>query len=738
MGLFSSKKKVYVSSVVYNLLGDKEPTKYLPTTVFSGVLNNSPSLGTVIKDGLLNGPGMRLRSFFRWVRNSGYADEVGLATSVYYPDVPINKEALAELIKSKNQGYISVEIVSAEINKYDYTYIADWYVFHNRKDKLNDEYTVEEFAVVIGYTYKTVSEKNENGQWETVRRRVPVYRYDIRITYSDGTKDEINSSQYNKDTQYLYITYLYTSIFGSGEYYIIYAKGSGIPEYDALFVDVVPLQRTYAPYIPIRTWNQFLSEDYIPTSYKFAKRAFKKAIGSNDYDSLIKDLKENKSIGDIDFAYIVFGVSLNTKYEEGKRYIFTYLYNIYNNQDIAESMNQVSPRNIFDLFFSGNKRINIKSDYGSINFNIWLEWGSIDHYYGVGLIKPDIKPGQYHFYAQNKRYTDVDSEGEEYTYTVEHSYFCHQITSTRYEVIEITGFSYSNLIYKGKSVDYTAMEAFNDNDYSGFIIPLQEQSFKESGLVYTTQLAQSTYYCVFNCYVVKKVKWYQSGIFGFIITIVVTVIVTIVTWNPAAGGAAGSAAASAGAAAGAAAASSAASSALASAVMSAVVNAIAGVIVLKVITSVATGLFGDTLGSIIGAIASIVVMSYASAYLNGTSMAYTLTKLSSATNLLKLANAVVSGISGAINADAQDTMRKTQKMAQEYQQISEQISKMQASLYGQTLDISSITDALRNYSYEPRDAYLTRTLMTGSDIAETTMDLIHSFVDYSLSTELNV
>ena len=52
MGFFSNKKKVYVSSVVYNLLGDKQPTQYLPTTVFGGVLRKADSLGTVIKDGL--------------------------------------------------------------------------------------------------------------------------------------------------------------------------------------------------------------------------------------------------------------------------------------------------------------------------------------------------------------------------------------------------------------------------------------------------------------------------------------------------------------------------------------------------------------------------------------------------------------------------------------------------------------------------------------------------------------
>lgn len=341
--------------------------------------------------------------------------------------------------------------------------------------------------------------------------------------------------------------------------------------------------------------------------------------------------------------------------------------------------------------------------------------------------------------CKNQVHSKEDEDGEETTYTVEHSYFCHQITPVRYEVIEVTNFTYANLIYKGKSVVYSGLDALNGSDgpnETGFIIPLQEQSFKESGLVYTSQLAQSTYYCVFNCYVVKKVRWYQSGIFGFVIAIVIAVVITIVTWNPAAGGAAAGAAAGTGAAAGAAV--GAASSTLAGAIMGAVANAIAGMIVLNIVTEVAKELFGDKVGSIIGAVASIVVMNVANGVMNGMSVSEALTQLSSAPQMLKLANAVVSGIKDAINADTQEIYNKSQTMLQEYEQRSEEISKLQAELFNQTLDITSITDALKSYSYEPRDSYLNRTLMTGSDIAELTMNLIHNFTDYSMNTELTI
>lgn len=752
MGFFSNKKKVYVSSVVYNLLGDKQPTQYLPTTVFGGVLRKADSLGTVIKDGLLNGPGMRLRNFFKWVRNSGYADEVGLATSSYYPDVPINREELTKVIKQQNSNYLAVEVISASINYYDYTYIADQYVYNNRPDKLNDAYTVEEFAVVTGYSYETYRTQDDDGRWITKTRRVTHYRYDIRITFTDGTKVEINSSSYNKDSQYLYITYIYTyeeeSWLGKPEIkqktqYIVYCRNTGNAQFDSFFKEVVPLQRTYAPYIPIRTWNTFLSESYLPSTYKFAKRAFKKAVGSNNYNSLIADLKENKNIGDIDFAYIVLGVALNTPYKEGKQYIFTYLYNLWLNKQISDSISG-DPEKIYgDKYkdkINNPKQINIKSNYGSINYNIWFEWGTMTHYYKTGQAKPGLKEGDYHFYAENEYYTDTDNDGDEVLRSIEHSYFCHQITPARYEVIELTNFTYANLIYKGKSVIYSALDALNGSDgpnETGFIIPLQEQSFKESGLVYTSQLAQSTYYCVFNCYVVKKVRWYQSGIFSFVLAIVIAVVVTVVTWNPAAGGATASAAAGTGTAAAGAVATTATAS-LASAIMINVVNAVAGMIVLNVLTDVAKEIFGDKLGSIIGTVVSMVVMNFASGISNGLSVSEALTQLSSASQMMKLANAVISGIKDAINTDTQEIYNKSQIMFTEYEQRMEDISKLQAELFNQTLDITSITDALKSYSYEPRDSYLSRTLMTGSDIAEMTMDLIHNFTNYSMNTELTI
>lgn len=145
----------------------------------------------------------------------------------------------------------------------------------------------------------------------------------------------------------------------------------------------------------------------MPSTYEFAKKAFKRAVGSNNYDSLISDLKKNKSIGDIDFAYVVFGVALNTPYKEGKQYIFTYLYNLWLNKRISDAISG-KPEDVYGSGFfrrvNNPRQINIKSNYGSINYNIWFEWGTMTHYYGTGQAKAGLEEGDYYFMQKSSTF----------------------------------------------------------------------------------------------------------------------------------------------------------------------------------------------------------------------------------------------------------------------------------------------------------------------------------------------
>ena len=97
MGIFGSRKKTYVSSVVYNMAGDelKRPN-YLKTTVLSSILNGRPSISDDIVGSYLEGPGMRFRSFYKWADRTDYNDVIGLVTGTILTGNNLDQEVLVD------------------------------------------------------------------------------------------------------------------------------------------------------------------------------------------------------------------------------------------------------------------------------------------------------------------------------------------------------------------------------------------------------------------------------------------------------------------------------------------------------------------------------------------------------------------------------------------------------------------------------------------------------------------
>ena len=72
--------EISVASVVYNMAGD-EATRpdYLKTLLMRGVFSKvRNSIGTTLQQGLLNGPAMRFRSFYRWASIPANYDQIGI------------------------------------------------------------------------------------------------------------------------------------------------------------------------------------------------------------------------------------------------------------------------------------------------------------------------------------------------------------------------------------------------------------------------------------------------------------------------------------------------------------------------------------------------------------------------------------------------------------------------------------------------------------------------------------
>ena len=554
----------------------------------------------------------------------------------------------------------------------------------------------------------------------------------------------------------------------------IYKQLSGNAVLDAMW-DAPSDMNGFYPFIPLRVDNKFLSEDFLPTVYEQAKKGYKKAT-TGDYDDMIESLEENPDLGDIDYTYVVFGVCLNVMEQTSRKYIYQFFKEIMNDYTMlgnaAYTAYQVAwfaAKNSWDDWYVWRAAQDNESDplFGTpapaklayppmpvnsmrvaatanptMNYDMTISWNSIGESSGSGLLKPDAKRDQLWF---TKGDTDTFTEsiwgvdpdtgeygpiegGETSTDTV---YLNWQVTETEWVRLTIVGLKHKNLIYNGKAVEITAFEALDDAEESGFIIPLHDGVFRSIGLVDSTQMSTACCFMVFNCYQVVKQKWYQTTLFK-IILIIIIIVIAIYTgyFDPStAGGVLGSNAV-VGAALG--------LTGTAAIIVGAVANAIAAMLITKLVTAASVSLFGEKWGAIIGAVASIIALQVGTAMASGQTMANSFSGLMRADNILRLTEAAGKGYAGYIQGANADLMAQQEQVLKDYEKESRMVREAWENNLGGIngiIDTASITSAF-GVTMESVDSFLQRTLMTGSDVADMSMNMLTNFVDMTINTDL--
>ena len=837
MGWFSSKKKVYVSSSTWNLLGDQDPIDHIQYSLLeSKLMEDKRDTAEVINDSLLTGPAVTFRHFMRWAKQSQYNDLISLATSVYYDSPMVSRAEMAELLKKYLNISNSIYVKDIYLGYYDYMYYGKQWIYQNKPEDLLGNYKVELISVKDHQDYYWDQEYHEGhgedgGYWESVKVYYWVYREDIKVTLVDGSTHVIDSRPYNNKTKRLYSEYEITTkkvtiIPGKPqdsskpegpdnpllppteqiEYVksigiLIYAQGDGYAPFDALFSSSIPMYNSYAPFIPLRTWNQFISngdKKYLPEIYKPAKNATKKALGADKYDELIKEAANNQQIGDIDFIYLSFGCPLNSPYQEGRKYIYQFFYNLFMGIE-SRPKTRGFFGSIIGQYRNTPRSVQIKSNSSAINYNIWLEWGGLKISTGSGLCRPYAKPGKYYFWASlteehySETYTHIghgeDGDYDEYRSwddDYEHVHLCFQRSAQEYTEITITNLCQANLIYGGKSVTISAGDALGfqekhsysyyrhddnspvgstpgweligeshqdltaisdpqtpDKDLSGFIVPIQYNTIMDMGLRRANDLIQECNNLIFNCYVVKKVKWYQRGAFKIILSIVIVVIVVICyVYGNAAGG---SIATKLGGTIGGSIAGITAGAATVTflqAFVAIAINAMVSLVVSTLIMKAATMLLGDKLGLIVGTVVSMVasfgINNYGTIVESGWSTALAETdKLlfigSSAMSVVNSYTGLLGIKTAGIYASMQTLQEKFKNKMEEIEDLMKKISPKYILTY---LFNSAILEENKRIPYETSDMFLSRTLMVGSDIRDLNLAGIHDMTSITLEPQL--
>lgn len=891
MGFFSSVTTVDVSSVLYNLAGGPDArVKYLPTTVITKIISNSQfSLSDVMREALLKGPGIRMRSFARWARTSGYNATIGLEPSGLQLGNNIDLTVLANSIA--HAAGETVAIQGSDIGGGDFSWWADQWMADNHPELIFGEYTSDYSNVTntititvtapsahvftfqpVGlnlaarYLYfgYTITKGSTSGPlvpgtntpvaspadypsttgWSTgAITTTPISSNLVTDTkvvksYSDGRPNETTNSSSSavgnfnntdalftkgdfkgrqpdgslliensfmhqirtgvvvKDTPKVTtkteviggVTVTTTTTVTSDIYspryayridkqntnasalsnlkIVIYQYNTGNATYDAMFTPTTNGGDFFPP-IPIRIDNTFVGKDFRPELYAMNKKAYKKAVNSS-YDKLVKTVEDNPSINDIDYAYVAFGVPLNTTENASKKYIYRFLQSLiaqggsgdgdYNTWKAKWELADTSQRNWLlwsnaqsvptDPLYgkpeptripyppSNDKRITLRAT--PINYNMRFSWLRMNEITGTGQAWPGAKKGQLKFETGiSEVYDELVAAGagtDARVLTKDFVTFMWQDEVNSWRAISSVGLVHFNTIYKGIATYIQPSDAFADDEESGFIVPLQEDVFRQMSLKDASQMGMASAYMVFNCYTKNKRRWYESGLFNVILVIVI--IIVAVFSGGAGAGSAGllGTSASVGATLG--------FTGLVAIIVGAVANAIAAIILAQIITSGAQAAFGDEIGSIVGAMASIIAINVGTSLSTGQGFAASFSDLTSAQNLLKFTLSAGNGYADLLNNQTAASVSMTEELIASFEKSSKEIEEAYKKNLGAGINRTfDPMDFLRASQIEPfiaesSGAFLSRTLLTGSDIADMTNNMLSNFASMTTSTQL--
>jgi len=547
---------------------------------------------------------------------------------------------------------------------------------------------------------------------------------------------------------------------------IIYKEGTGNADYDAMFKPDLDMG-SFLPFIPLRRWGKFLGPDNFPTLYGWTTKAVKRSMDKK-IEFINDQLRDNANLGDIDFAYLSYGVSLNTKEKAGLKYIYKFFqalnergaggtaeYTAWLTQwDSANAIQlqwaawKTAQGNALDPLYGTPeppqavyppqplKQLKVYSD--STNYNMTVNWTGISEVTNVpGLGRPGAKVGDLWFVKNSQSSFEelLVSSGnlDDRVLTNDMVTLYWQDKLNSYRAMGISGLHHTNIVYKGKGVDIYGIDALNDPEESGFIIPLHEGVMRSMSLKDSTQMSTACSYMVLNYYTITKQKWYQSSWFK-IVLVVAVIVITIVTWGsagPAGAGVLGTAA-SVGTAVGLA--------GTAAIIAGAAINAVAGMIIAQLIMQSAVTLFGPELGAIIGAVAAVATLSMGTSLASGGTAMAGLQSMTSSLNLMKMTIAGANGFSQATQGKLEEINKDILELQSDYKAKMTEIYTAWSENLGfnkGTIDIQALTEAAKvDHVYEDMNTFLTRTLWTGSDIADITNEMVSSFSDASITTQL--
>lgn len=680
---------ILVASSAWNLAGDwLNRVDFRKSQVIGNMVQgNGFSIGPMIPNHYKNSCALRMRKFLKWSKTDGdFQWFIGM-TNGKMPGEALNLTLIRNNIPIPIERSID-HIISADIGRGTVAYWVRAYMNENHR------------GLTFSWNYDRAS-------------NIVTAVLDV-----GGTVVTFSPWDYDEDALYLYIEYMRDDFL---IFWFIYRQGTGDPELDTQFslVNSVMLG-TYYPPIPFRVDNVPIEDG--DERYPLCKKAFRKAFGG-DFDKVQEKVLENASIDDIDFVYAAFAASFNTKENASKRYIYRYFQYLLNNtSNLSQAATNLWLSN-WDADISrppipwkDTQWSSIRTGVGGFKTNI--RWGFMYEETGSGLLKVDASSGDLWYTTTIRPLLNYDPDATDgFNQRVLLNW---QVSPTTWRRLTFIGLQYNNFVYGSQKSIIRAIDAVLDGTKeSSFLVPIHEVIFENMPVIDQIQISTSCNFLVFNCYIVDEEEWYETDWFKVIVVVViiaVSIVAAVVTGGSSLGP---SGAALAGFLGGA------GLSAVAALIMAAAVEALAGILIAYLITELSVTLFGEKWGPLIGAIVSFIFTFGMSVG----SISEAINALSQPSTWIALATATGNGVAGYLQGQANEVAEQTAKMMEEYGEKNAEIQRLYNELNGSGtngVDLSVITRYTSDLTEKPAD-FLTRTLVTGSDIVEVTLQQIEDF-----------
>lgn len=508
-----------------------------------------------------------------------------------------------------------------------------------------------------------------------------------------------------------------------------YVLGTGAwPSLDTLWNNRNTLGNNFFPSIPFRVENEDMLKETLSGTDPFKQTVKLCKLMGMDARQIRDQINDNESVKDIDYAFLVAGANMNTESQAEMEYLFRFW-----EMCLTEQTNDEGDLSAWEMLAHVSRakpKTNslVIQDPESKNgaYKVTIEWDYVKKVLVTGEVSPGARVGQ----LAMARGTDVT-----YEYTSKRGRSMmdstivsirRQVTPTQYEELQISGAIHKNDVYKGKTVETLAKDARSDpEEHEGFLIPLHMGIFNTLSLRARTQLAQECIYMVFNCYVKTKQKWYETSAFKWLLTIIIIVVV-IFTMGAASGAGAGAIATVWGAGA---LVAMGVSAALANIIMSMVI----GYMVSYLLGRWSAGfvsVFGEKWAGVVMAVIAITVSAY-----SGGSGFSSANWLQTAVQIIDVASQLFTSYAKGVMLTRQKEFDAFQDQAEEDKKLLEQLS---SEFFGEN-DLVSIDYLLRLQKTLREDSpttFLSRTLMTGSDVVDITLGQISEMVTLQTTPRL--